>query len=100
MKEPASYGSHYWCVKIPQSLQEEVEKSEEIQGTLAAPAEIYLYADYCEILPSGALEFRRYKKDKKTGEKISVLNMALAHMEWICVYEADIDDGHAVAVEA
>jgi hypothetical protein len=100
MREPSAYGRYYWCVRIPQVLSQEIEKSGVIEATVAAPVEIYLYGDECAVSPSGALEFRRVKRDKKTGEEVTVINMALAPDEWICAYEADPEDGHAVAVEA
>ena len=91
------YGQYYWCVRLPQSLTQE---SNDVEGTVSDVAEIYLYADTCGILPSGALEFRRVAQDDKTGDQVSYINLALAPGEWICVYAADVEDRHAVAVES
>ncbi len=100
MTEPSAYGRFYWCVRIPQILGEQAEETGQLEGTLAAAAEIYLYADECIVHSSGSLEFKRVRKDEGTGETVRHTNMALAPGEWICVYQADIDDGHALAVEA
>jgi len=97
MKEASEYGKNYWCVKIPQELSEE---SENIEATLSDTSELYLYADTCVILPSGALEFRRACKDEVTGEKSDIINLAFAPGEWVCVYAAELEDGSAVAVES
>ena len=97
MKESSSYGNNYWCVKIHEIM---CETCEEDDGTVTDPAEIYLYADTCDVLPSGALEFRQITRNEKTGETASSLNMAIAPGEWICVFSADVDDGRALAVEA
>ena len=100
MTEPSAYGKFYWCVRIPQLLGEEAGETEQLEGTLVAPAEIYLYADECVSHASGAIEFTRIRKDEATGELVRHINMVLAAGEWICAYQADIDDGHALAVEA
>ena len=97
MKEASSYGQRYWCVRIPASLSEESENDE---GILSDTTELYLYADTCIVLPSGAVEFRRVTKDERTGEQADCLNLAFAPGEWICTYEADPEDGAAVAVES
>ena len=97
MGDPSSFGRYYWCVKIPAGLSEEGENDE---GVFTDTSELYLYADTCTILQSGALEFRRSVKDENTGAQISCLNLAFAPGEWVCAYEADREDGVAAAVEA
>lgn len=97
MNEASNYGQHYWCVRLPQSLTQE---SNDVEGTVSDVAEIYLWADTCTVLPSGAVEFSRAAKDEKTGEQVRHVNLALAPGEWICVYAADVEDRHAVAVES
>ncbi len=96
MQEASGYGQNYWCVKIPQGLSEESAT----EGVLSEATELYLYADTCTILPSGALEFRRTAKDERSGEQASYMNLALAPGRWIVAYLASVDDGHALAVES
>jgi len=94
MQEPSAFGQYYWCVKIQQVL------SERSEGTLSDTTEMYLFADVCTVLPSGALEFRRVTKAEQTGEQVNHITLALAPGEWICVYTADLENGHALAVES
>jgi len=96
MKEASTFGRNYWCVKISNTVYERVDEED---AKVTDPTEIYLYADTCEVLPSGALEFRYSGVDRQTGKVSSVLNMAFAPGNWICVYAADIEDGTALAVE-
>ncbi len=96
MKEPNTYGKNYWCVKINEAYCEEHEGEE---GLITDPTEIYLYADTCEVLPSGALEFRCNTKDDQSGKKMSLINMCFASGEWVHVFSANVEDGRALAVE-
>lgn len=96
MQEASTYGRKYWCVKIPPGLSEDNAS----EGLLSQGTELYLYADTCSILQSGALEFRRVDKDEQTGEQVSYINLAFAPGKWIVVYLASPDEGHALAVES
>lgn len=96
MSEPSSYGKNYWCVKINEAYCEAHEGED---GLVTDPTEIYLYADTCEVLPSGALEFRYNTKDDQSGKKMSLINMCFAPGEWVHVFSASLDDGRALAVE-
>ena len=95
MQDASSYGRYYWCVRIPQSPSADIEGT----STVSNSTDIYLYADTCQILPSGAVEFKRVTKDEQTGEQIEQISMAFAAGEWILVFAASTADGSALAVE-